>query len=139
MLRRALLSLLVLAFLPLAMTSSVSAGGFDPLGRACTTTNEDGETIRIESAACEESETGQGSDNPVTGETGIVERVANILAIVTAIIAIIIIVIAGMTMSLSGGDSTKVQNSRNAIIYAAVGLVVVALARTIVVFVVNRL
>ncbi len=89
------------------------------------------------SAVCTENERGKDED-PFIGENSTLEIVANFLAVITGVIAVIIIIIAGITMMLSGGDSTKVQNSRNAIIYAAIGIVVVTLARTIVVFVVNR-
>ncbi len=131
-------AMLVLLFLPLGAIAPahISAESFNPIGNVCDDLTDD---QRKESPACEETSKGQNDDDPIVGSTGIIERVANILAIVTAVIAVIIIVIAGITMTLSGGDSTKVQNSRNAIIYSAVGLVIVALARTIVVFVVNRL
>lgn len=138
-------AMLVLLFLPLVAVAPahISAESFNPLGNVCDTLAEEQSELppdeRKKSAACEEAAIGQNGEDPISGSSGIIERVANILAIVTAVIAVIIIVIAGITMTLSGGDSTKVQNSRNAIIYSAVGLVIVALARTIVVFVVNRL
>ncbi|HMT56096.1 MAG TPA: hypothetical protein PKD20_04435, partial [Candidatus Saccharibacteria bacterium] len=73
--------------------------------------------------------------NPVTS-TG--QNVANLLSAAVGVAAVIVIIVAGVNMTMSQGDSGKVKASRDAIIYAAVGLVVVALSRTIVYFVVNR-
>ncbi len=76
--------------------------------------------------------------NPIVGPDGLVTRATTILASVTVVIAVIIIIVAGLTMTLSSGNSGKVQQSRDAIIYAAVAIGVAALARVIVVFVVTR-
>lgn len=53
--------------------------------------------------------------------------------------AAIVIIIAGINFILSRGDSQKTTNARNAIIYSCVGLGVMALAFTIVRFVVGRI
>ena len=50
-------------------------------------------------------------------------------------IAVVIIMISGLKMIMSSGDSKKLSDARNAIIYAAVGLVVIALARVIIEFI----
>lgn len=104
--------------------SLASASQFDPLSKTCEGNSD--------SAICQENAQG---DDPVTGADGVIVTAGNIVAGVTAIIAVVVIIVAGITMTLSGGDSSKVQKSRDAIIYAAIGLVVVALARAIVVFV----
>jgi hypothetical protein len=39
----------------------------------------------------------------------------------------------------SGGDSSKVSSAKDTVLYAAIGLVVVVLARTIIVFVVGKI
>ncbi len=87
------------------------------------------------STACNEIERGVNEANPVTSTT---QNVVNLLSLATAAIAVVVIIIAGITMTLSQGDAGKVKSSRDAIIYAAVGLVVAALARAIVFFIVNR-
>jgi len=81
---------------------------------------------------------GPGGANPIAGEQGVLTKAANIIAIITGIAAVFVIIVAGMTMTLSSGDSSKIRTSRDAIIYASIGLVVVGLARTIVVFLVGR-
>lgn len=87
------------------------------------------------SAACNEIERGVNESNPVTSTS---QNIANFISLIIGLTAIIIILIAGITMALSQGDSSRVRSSRDAIIYAAVGLVVVVLARAIVFFIVNR-
>ncbi len=112
--------LLLFVFVP-------TASALDPLQKAC-------EESGGGSAICDD----QTTENPIVGDGGILTTVTNILTIVTAVIAVIVIVIAGMTMSLSGGNSQKVQQSRDAIIYAAIALAVAFLAQAVVRFIVNR-
>lgn len=69
----------------------------------------------------------------------IVATIVNILSVVVGVIAVIMIIIAGFKFVTSGGDSTAVSSARNTIIYAAVGLIIVALAQIIVHFVLNRI
>ena len=49
------------------------------------------------------------------------------------------IIIGGLRYITSNGDSGNVTNAKNTILYAIVGLVIVALAQLIVRFVVQRL
>ena len=90
-------------------------------------------------SVCEEINQVDSSDNPITGDSGVVPRVVDILSLAVAVISVIIIIVAGITMTVSSGDAGKVKSSRDAIIYAVVGIVVVALARPIIIFVVNRI
>jgi cytochrome bd-type quinol oxidase subunit 2 len=68
----------------------------------------------------------------------IVEQIINIMSLVVGVVAVIMIIIGGLRYITSGGDSGNVTNAKNTILYAVVGLVVVALAQVIVRFVVNR-
>lgn len=69
----------------------------------------------------------------------IITTVINIISIVVAIVAVIMIIIGGFKYITSNGDSGAVSGAKNTILYAIVGLIVVALAQIIVRFVVNRL
>lgn len=104
---------------------------FDSLDKSCD------QGSASDSAICEEAQ-GQGEENPLTGTEGVIMQVANVLAIAAGVIAVVIIIIAGITMMLSGGDPQKVSTSRNAIIYSTIGVVVVVLARSIVIFIINE-
>ncbi len=70
----------------------------------------------------------------VTIDNGL-ESALNLLSFVAGIIAVLMIMLAGLRYITSQGDSQKVSQAKNAIIYAAIGIVVVALAQLIVRFV----
>jgi hypothetical protein len=68
----------------------------------------------------------------------IVTTVINIFSIIVGIISVIMIIFGGFKYITSGGDSGNVSGAKNTILYAVIGLVVVALAQFIVQFVLNR-
>ena len=68
----------------------------------------------------------------------IVSQIINILSLAVGVVAVVMIIIGGFKYVTSGGDSGNVTGAKNTILYAVVGLVVVALAQVIVRFVVDR-
>lgn len=76
--------------------------------------------------------------NPITGPSGALTRVTTLVAYIAGIAAILIMIIGGIMYILSGGDSAKVSTAKNTVLYALIGLVVVILARTIIVFVIGK-
>lgn len=68
----------------------------------------------------------------------VVALVINIFSVVVGIIAVVMIVYGGFKFITSGGDSGKVTSARNTIIYAIIGLAIVALAQTIAKFVLEK-
>jgi hypothetical protein len=68
----------------------------------------------------------------------IITTVINIFSLVVGVVAVIMIIAGGFRYITSGGDSSKVGGAKNTIIYALIGLVVVALAQFIVQFVLNK-
>ena len=87
------------------------------------------------------SATGSGSDckdpNGSASVSSTVKSLINLLSLIVGVAAVIIIIIGGLQYVMSGGDSGKVGNSKNTILYAVIGLVVVALAQIIVRFTVQ--
>ena len=69
----------------------------------------------------------------------IVKLVINIFSLVVGIVAIIMIIVGGLKYITSSGDSGNVQSAKNTILYAIIGLVVVALAQFIVRFVLSKI
>jgi len=65
--------------------------------------------------------------------------IINILSIVVGVVAVFMIIIAGIRFITAGGDSNGISSARNTILYAIVGLLVVALAQVIVQFVLGKL
>ncbi len=68
----------------------------------------------------------------------IITNVINIFSAVVGIAAVLMIIYGGFRYITSGGDSGKVSSAKNTIIYAIIGLVIVALAQFIVKFVLDK-
>lgn len=64
--------------------------------------------------------------------------VINIFSIVVGVVSVIMIIIGGLKYITSGGESGNVSGAKNTILYAIIGLVIVALAQVIVNFVLSR-
>jgi cytochrome bd-type quinol oxidase subunit 2 len=82
------------------------------------------------------------SINPATTQQKVndtITWVINIFSIVVGVAAVIMIIIGGLRYIISGGDSGNVTSAKNTILYAIIGLVVVALAQFIVKFVLSKL
>jgi hypothetical protein len=68
----------------------------------------------------------------------LIGSVINILSWIVGIIAVIMIIIGGLRYITSGGDSANVTAAKNTILYAVIGLVIVAFAQLIVRFVIKK-
>lgn len=67
-----------------------------------------------------------------------ITTVINLLSTAIGIAAVIMIMIAGFRYTTSGGSAEKVTSAKNALMYAVIGLVIVALAQVIVRFVLKN-
>lgn len=126
------LVLLGALFAPLAVPSVVAAAdctGSSPNVQGCL---DAGACLSTNQADCPASQDPDGSINRI------LTTIINIFSWVVGIVAVIMIIVAGIRFVLSGGDSGNVTSARNTIIYAIVGLVIVALAQIIVQFVLKR-
>lgn len=89
--------------------------------------------------ACKDKNPNPGpNNNPLFGSNGIITEVVNIISILVGIAAVIMIIMAGLKFTTSGSNPQEVTAAREMIIYAAVGLIVVALAQVFVHFIINR-
>jgi cytochrome bd-type quinol oxidase subunit 2 len=68
----------------------------------------------------------------------LLKKIVNIISAIVGVVAVIMIVFGGFKYITSGGDSNNVSGAKNTIIYAIIGLVIVALAQLIVHFVLNQ-
>lgn len=66
-----------------------------------------------------------------------VNKVVSIFSWVVGIVSVIMIIFGGFKYITSGGDSNGVTSAKNTIMFAIVGLVIVALAQVIVKFVIG--
>lgn len=67
----------------------------------------------------------------------LIAKVINIVSVIVAVVAVIMIIVGGFKYITSGGDSNNVTGAKNTILYAIIGLIIVALAQFIVKFVLN--
>lgn len=79
-----------------------------------------------------------GNQTAETKVGEIIATVINILSIVVGVVAVIMIIIGGLKYITSSGDSANITSAKNTILYAIIGLVVVALAQIIVRFVLDK-
>ena len=68
----------------------------------------------------------------------IIRLVINVFSLIVGVISVIMIIIGGLKYITSGGDSGNVSGAKNTILYAIIGLVIVALAQVIVRFVLDK-
>lgn len=67
-----------------------------------------------------------------------VKTLINLLSVIVGIVAVIMIIIAGFKYITSAGDSNKVTSAKSTLLYALIGIVIVALAQTIAHFVLTE-
>jgi hypothetical protein len=112
---------------PATVHASHEAGHTDIQGElnrgACLGTSAD---------ACDDAE------DPTTSVNDLISDVINIFSLVVGVVAVIMIIVGGFRYITSGGDSNNVSAAKNTILYAIIGLVIVALAQFIVRFVLER-
>ena len=113
---------------PASIPAIVSAEAVDIDNNLCAGAdfNPDGDCATADTAS-------SGSD-----VQSIIASVINIFSLVVGVIAVIMIIIGGVKYITSGGDAGNVTGAKNTILYAIIGLVIVALAQTIVFFVLNQ-
>lgn len=73
------------------------------------------------------------------GDTGVFKKVTNTILYIVGIIAVVMLIIGGIKYVVSGGDSKKVTDAKNTVLYAIIGLVIAFLAFAIVNFVITAL
>jgi hypothetical protein len=114
------------------MTAPVAHAAWNPFN------NKNSESV------CQKAGTGNSSvcatngSDPITGTNGVLVKVTRLIATIAGVIAVIIMITGGIMYITSNGDPGKITTAKNTLIYAAVGLVIIALAQTLIVFVINR-
>jgi hypothetical protein len=126
--KRIIASLTVLLCLAApAAYAYASASTYNPLSAACAAGTQ-------ASSACAKT-----SSNPISGPNGIIRKASLIIATIAGVAAVIIIIVSGFQYITSAGDPQKAASARNGIIGAAVGLVIIAAAQTILIFVLDKI
>lgn len=112
--------------LAIAMVGVVSLTG---LSSVSALTLQEG----AEAARCD------GCPENLFGDAGVFKQVTNTVLYIVGIIAVIMLIIGGIKYVVSGGDSKKVTDAKNTILYAIIGLIIAFLAFAIVNFVISAL
>jgi len=68
----------------------------------------------------------------------IVKTVINLFSFVVGIVSVVMIIIGGLKYITSGGDAGNITSAKNTILYAIIGLIIVAFAQLVVRFVLGR-
>jgi cytochrome bd-type quinol oxidase subunit 2 len=123
-----LLSAATLLAVPIAVPALAAADG----GSAIQSNLCGGATLQVDSTgSCTNTTSGTKLDT-------FIKDLVNIFSVVVGVVAVIMIIIGGFRYITSGGDSSNISSAKNTIIYAIIGLVIVALAQFIVQFVLNK-
>lgn len=76
-----------------------------------------------------------------TGDAGVNSLITTVITIfswIVGVLAVIMIIYAGFLYVTSGGDSGKISSAKNTLIYAIIGVIVVAFSQIIVKFVLQK-
>lgn len=120
---------LLLAFAAAALPAA-TANAYDIGSRENTSC---GTNIDIVHGSCETDIT-QGADT--VQQT--IRNIINVFSIIVGVVAVVMLIFGGFRYITSGGDSNNIGNAKNTILYAIVGLIIVAIAQAIVQFVLNE-
>lgn len=128
------LSLLIASFfiLSFALMPAI-AGAADPCDQ-----NKDGTITTQEAIRCGTDNAAGAPDNAKPSLDTTIHNIVNVLSIVVGIAAVIMIMVGGLRYVTSGGKEDSIKGAKNTIVYALIGLIVVALAQVVVRFVLNK-
>lgn len=87
------------------------------------------------------AEAARADDMPaeLVGVDGVFTRITNTVLYIVGIISVIMLIWGGLRYIMSGGDSKKITDAKNTILYAIIGLIIAILAFAIVNFVLNTI
>ena len=128
--KRMLAFLCVIAIACGLLVVPTTAYAVDLFGNACGAGGAD-------SAVCQEK--ANGGTNPLTGSNGLLLTIANVIALVAGAVAVFVVILAGWRYITSGGDPSKTQAAKTTLIYALVGLAVIAASNVIIGYVLGHL
>lgn len=79
---------------------------------------------------------GNGMPAELVGVNGVFTKITNTVLYAVGIISVIMLILGGIRYVISGGDSKKVTDAKNTIMYAIIGLIIAILSYAIVNFVI---
>lgn len=106
---------------------------------ATTTTTTTTTTTEVANPAQAGAEAARGSGMPseLVGVNGVFTKITNTILYAVGIVSVVMLIYGGIRYVVSGGDSKKVTDAKNTIMYALIGLIIAILSFAIVNFVIN--
>jgi hypothetical protein len=68
----------------------------------------------------------------------LIHTIVNLLSAIVGVVAVIMIIVGGLRYITSGGNDASVTGAKNTILYAIIGLIIVALAQILVRFTLSK-
>lgn len=124
--------------IPMLVPAMAHAQTNDTVTAACNGVNANADNLATPTAPTTAAGVTTCGGDTGTGFTALIKLIINIFSLIVGIVAVIMIIIGGLKYITSGGDSGNITGAKNTILYAIIGLVVVALAQFIVRFVLTK-
>ena len=80
-----------------------------------------------------------GMPAELLGNNGTFTNLANTILYIVGLVSVVMLIFGGLRYVVSGGDSKKVTDAKNTVLYAIIGLVIAILSYAIVNFVLNAI
>jgi len=120
-----LASMSFLTFTTATVTPAVMAITDEAKNAACTGANQ----VEGGGTTC-------AADNSALNRA--IEFAIRIFQVIAGVITLFVIILAGLGYVTSGGDSSKTKAAKDRLLYAAIGILIIALSEAIIQFVLNR-
>lgn len=119
---------MMLGFLPL-QTAAASAPTLDCTNPANAVDAQ--QCGACQAAGISDKECGNADKTSTNSVNTTIKNVINLLSVVAGIIAVVMIIIAGFRYTTGGGNDQALASAKRTLLYAIIGLVIVALAQVI--------
>jgi hypothetical protein len=126
--KKIILSASALSLFALPLAVPAVAGAADIEKNLCAGVNLDVSTT------CDPT----NDQDATTKVNNLLSTIINIFSLIVGVVAVIMIIVGGFKYITSGGDSGNVTGAKNTILFAVVGLIIVALAQFLVRFVLTK-
>ena len=80
-----------------------------------------------------------GMPAELLGNNGTFTNLANTILYIVGLVSVVMLIFGGLRYVVSGGDSKKVTDAKNTVLYAIIGLIIAILSYAIVNFVLNAI
>ena len=111
-----------------------------PAGAQNTQQLCDGADLKLDSSGSCQTKDKDGNNVSASSKVNkLLDDIVNLFSIIVGIVAVIMIIYGGFRYITSGGDSSKITDARNTILYAIVGLIIVAFAQFVVKFILSKI